>query len=289
LQTMRPRQWTKNVFLLAALVFDGKLFNLPDLLHTVAGFIAFCLISSAVYIFNDLLDIKSDRQHPVKKERPIPSGRLPAPAAFIAGTILALVALAGGYVLAWEFALVLLVYLIMMIVYSLWLKHTPILDVIILAAGFVLRVHAGTTLIAVERFSPWLYVLMTLLALYLGFGKRRAELALLVENSQNGEKSGNFRKVLDGYTLPLLDEYITIVSGTTIVAYSLYTFFRPETPSHALMLTIPFVVYAIFRYLYLIKVESIGGEPEEILLKDRPFQISILLWGLAVLAVFYLT
>jgi hypothetical protein len=164
-----------------------------------------------------------------------------------------------------------------------------ILDVLILAAGFVLRVHAGTTLITVERFSPWLYVLMTLLALYLGFGKRRAELALLGDDATNDPPSPGFRKALDGYTLPLLDQFITIVSGTTIVAYSLYTFFRPETPSnHALMLTIPFVIYAIFRYLYLIQVKQIGGEPEEILLSDRPFQISIFLWGLAVLAVFYL-
>ena len=177
-----------------------------------------------------------------------------------------------------------LVYFVMMLAYSQWLKHVPILDVLILAAGFVLRVHSGTTLITVERFSPWLYVLMTLLALYLGFGKRRAELALLTGDATN------HRRVLDGYTIPLLDQFITIVSGTTIVAYSLYTFFRPETPgNHALMLTIPFVIYAIFRYLYLIQVRQIGGEPEEILLSDRPFQISIFIWGLAVLAVFYLT
>jgi hypothetical protein len=146
----------------------------------------------------------------------------------------------------------------------------------------VLRVHAGTVLITVQQFSPWLYVLMTLLALYLGFGKRRAELALLAGDASN------HRPVLDGYTIPLLDQFITIVSGTTILAYSLYTFFRlPD--NHTLMLTIPFVVYAIFRYLYLVQVRNIGGEPEEILLTDRPFQISILLWGLAVLIVFYLT
>jgi hypothetical protein len=160
----------------------------------------------------------------------------------------------------------------------------------ILAAGFVLRVHAGTTLLVVERFSPWLYVLMALLALYLGFGKRRAELALLVENCDSASQPGSFRKVLDGYTIPLLDQFITIVSGTTIVAYSLYTFLRPDAPSnHALMLTIPFVVFAVFRYLYLIQVEHIGSEPEEILLTDRPFQIAIALWGLTVLAVFYLS
>jgi 4-hydroxybenzoate polyprenyltransferase len=201
----------------------------------------------------------------------------------VTGILLAAGSILAAYFLAWQLSLTLLIYFAMMLLYSKWLKHIPILDVLILAAGFVLRVHAGTTLIMVERFSPWLYVLMTLLALYLGFGKRRAELSLLAEDASN------HRKVLDGYTIPLLDQFITIVSGTTIVAYSLYTFFRPEAPGdHALMLTIPFVVYAIFRYLYLIQVKNIGGEPEEILLKDRPFQISIFLWGLAVLVVFYM-
>jgi 4-hydroxybenzoate polyprenyltransferase len=289
LKTMRPRQWTKNIFIFASLVFDGKLFHLTSFLRTLAGFGLFCIISSAVYIFNDIVDVEADRQHPVKRKRPIASGRLAVRAAVTAGLLLALGAIVTGYLLAWQFALVLLVYFLMMLVYSKWLKHIPILDVIILAAGFVLRVHAGTTLIVVERFSPWLYVIMTLLALYLGFGKRRAELTLLAEGNDAQPGEGNFRKVLDGYTIPLLDQFITIVSGTTIVAYSLYTFFRPEAPSsHALMLTIPFVVYAVFRYLYLIQVKKIGGEPEEILLTDRPFQISLVLWGLTVLAVFYL-
>ena len=282
LKTMRPRQWTKNAFLFAALVFDGKLFHLPDFLRTLAGFGLFCLISSAVYIFNDLLDVESDRQHPVKKNRPIASGKLPVWMAMAAGIVLVLFTLVAGYLLAWQFALTLLVYFAMMLAYSKWLKHILILDVLILAAGFVLRVHSGTTLIVVERFSPWLYVLMTLLALYLGFGKRRAELALLAQSASS------HRQVFDGYTIPLLDQFITIVSGTTIVAYSLYTFFRPAAPE-SLMLTIPFVVYAIFRYLYLVQVKQIGGEPEEILLTDHPLQISILLWGLAILTVFYLT
>jgi 4-hydroxybenzoate polyprenyltransferase len=199
----------------------------------------------------------------------------------VAGIVLVLFTLSAGYLLAWQFALTLLVYFAMMLAYSKWLKRILILDVLILAAGFVLRVHAGTTLIVVERFSPWLYVLMTLLALYLGFGKRRAELALMAQ------AAGEHRQVFDAYTIPLLDQFITIVSGTTIVAYSLYTFFRPGAPE-SLMLTIPFVVYAIFRYLFLVQVKKIGGEPEEILLTDRPLQLSIMLWGLAVLVVFYL-
>ena len=290
LKTMRPRQWTKNAFVFASLVFDVKLFHPTDFLRTLAGFGLFCIISSTVYIFNDILDLEADRQHPVKRNRPIASGKLPVPVAITAGILLALTTLVAGYLLAWQFALVLLVYLTLMLFYSKWLKHIPILDVMVLAAGFVLRVHAGTTLIIVERFSPWLYVIMTLLALYLGFGKRRAELSLVAENTGTHPQNESFRKVLDGYTIPLLDQFITIVSGTTIVAYSLYTFFRPDAPSnHTLMLTIPFVVYAVFRYLYLIQVRHIGGEPEEILLTDRPFQISIALWGLTVLAVFYLS
>ena len=281
LKTMRPRQWTKNAFNYAAIDFDGKLFHLADFLHTLAGFSLFCLISSAVYIFNDVLDVEADRLHPTKKNRPIASGKLPLPVAVGAGVLLVVSTLGLALLLGWRFALVLLVYFAMMLAYSKWLKHIPIIDVFILAAGFVLRVHAGTTLIIIQRFSPWLYVVMTLLALYLGFGKRRAELALLTNNANS------HRKVLDGYSIPLLDQYIIIVSGTTIVAYSLYTFFRPDAPLD-LMLTIPFVVYAIFRYLYVIQINHAGGEPEEILLTDRPLQIAIILWGLTVLFTFYL-
>ena len=282
LKTMRPRQWPKNVFLFAALVFDQQLFIPDSLLRTLGGFVLFCLISSSVYVFNDLADVEADRQHPVKKNRPIASGALPTGAAWATGILLVLIALGFGCWLSPGFAAVMAAYLVINLAYSKWLKHIPILDVLIIAAGFVLRVGAGVTLIHVERFSPWLYVVMTLLALYLGFGKRRAELALLASGA------GTHRKVLDGYTIPLLDQYIIIVSGTTIVAYSLYTFSAPNVPeNHTMMLTIPFVVYAIFRYLYLIHVEDKGGEPEEILLSDRPFQIAMGLWALTVLSVFY--
>jgi 4-hydroxybenzoate polyprenyltransferase len=284
LKTMRPRQWTKNVFVFAALVFDKQLLLPGPFLRTLAGFGLFCLISSSVYIFNDLADIEADRQHPEKQHRPIPSGQLPVGLAWVAGLLLVGLALVPGYLLAPDFAVVLGIYFALIMAYSKWLKHVPIVDVLILAAGFVLRVHAGVTLIHVERFSPWLYVVMTLLALYLGFGKRRAELALLAQGA------GSHRKVLDGYTIPLLDQFILIVSGTTIVAYSLYTFSAPNLPpNHSMMLTIPFVLYAIFRYLYLIQVKHAGGAPEEILLSDRPFQLSLFLWSLTVLAVFYLS
>jgi len=282
IKTMRPRQWTKNIFIFAALVFDKQLLNPDSFLRTLAGFALFCLISSSVYIFNDIADVEADRQHPEKKKRPIPSGKLPIRSAWIAGIVLVIFTFTASYFLAPGFEVVVVAYFLLNIAYTKWLKHIPILDVLIIAAGFVLRVHAGVTLISVERFSPWLYVVMTLLSLFLGFGKRRAELALLAHGA------GSHRKVLDGYTLPLIDQYIMIVSGTTIVAYSLYTFSAPNVPdSHSMMLTIPFVVYAIFRYLYLINVEQAGGAPEEILLTDRPFQIAMLLWGAAVLAIFY--
>lgn len=281
---MRPRQWTKNVFIFAALVFDKQLFIVDSFLRTFAGVILFCLISSCVYILNDIVDVEADRKHPEKKNRPIPSGKLPIRIAWIVLIVLVIVTFLLAGLLSPAFEAVIISYFIINIAYSKWLKHIPILDVLIIATGFVLRVHAGVTLIQVERFSPWLYVLMTLLSLFLGFGKRRAELALLAHGA------GSHRKVLEGYTLPLLDQYIMIVSGTTIVAYSLYTFSAPNLPeNHSMMLTIPFVLYAIFRYLYLINVKHAGGTPEEILLSDRPFQISMALWGLAVLAVFYLS
>ena len=282
-KTMRPRQWPKNIFIFAALVFDKQLLHLDPLLRTIAGFALFCLISSSVYIFNDLADIEADRQHPEKKKRPIPSGELPLSAAWIAGTLLTIITLALGLLMDWEFAAVLLAYFLINLAYSRWLKHIPIVDVLVLALCFVLRVEGGVTLIDVQRFSPWIYIVMTLLALYLGFGKRRAEMALLAQGA------GAHRKVFEGYTIPLLDQYILIVSGTTIVAYSLYTFTAPNVPAnHSMMLTIPFVLYAIFRYLYLVQVKHAGGAPEEILLSDRPLQIAILFWALAVLAVFYL-
>lgn len=283
IKTMRPRQWTKNVFIFAALVFDKQLFVVDSFLRTLAGFALFCLISSCVYIFNDLADVESDRQHPEKKNRPIAAGKLPVHIAWIAGILLVIVTFGLAFLLTPGFEAVIIAYFVLNMAYSKWLKHVPIVDVFVIATGFVLRVHAGVTLIQVERFSPWLYVVMTLLSLFLGFGKRRAELTLLAKGA------GSHRKVLEGYTLPLLDQYIMIVSATFIIAYSLYTFNAPNLPKNdSMMLTIPFVVYAIFRYLHLIHVEQAGGSPEEILLLDRPFQIAMALWAASVLAVFYL-
>lgn len=282
-KTLRVKQWTKNALVFFALIFDKQLFHPEALLRTVFGFLLFCLISSAVYIFNDISDIEADRQHPEKKHRPLPSGKLPVKAAWAAGILLVILTLPLSFMLSPSFSAVILTYFLLILAYSKWLKHIPILDVLIIAAGFVLRVHAGVSLITIERFSPWLYVVTTLGALYLGFGKRRAELALLAGNANS------HRRVLNGYTIPLLDQYILIVSSTTILAYSLYTFSAPNLPdNHSMMLTIPFVIYGVFRYLYLVQSKHAGGAPEEVLLSDHPLQLTILLWGLAVMGIFYL-
>jgi len=282
LKTMRPRQWAKNGFIFAGLIFDGQLFHLPAVLRTVAGFILFCLLSSAVYIINDLVDLEADRQHPKKKLRPLAAGQLSKRVAAVAAGIFILVVFPLAYLLSPFFALVAFIYLVVNLSYSLWLKHVPILDVLVLAFLYVVRVAAGVELIDVARFSPWLYVFTTFLALFLGVGKRRAELNLLA-----GEANAH-RPVLEGYTLPLLDQLITIVSSMTIFTYSLYTFSAENLPdNHTMMLTIPFVIYGIFRYLYLVQVEHSGGAPEEVLFSDRPLQITVVLFGLAILIIFY--
>jgi 4-hydroxybenzoate polyprenyltransferase len=232
---------------------------------------------------NDVADVESDRQHPLKRSRPIASGIVPPRAALIVAALLGITSVAAGFSLGTVFGAIVTGFLALNLVYSFWLKHVPILDVFSVAAGFVLRVGAGVSLITVTRFSPWLYVCMTLLALYIGFGKRRAEMVLVAAAARDT------RRVLDGYTIPFLDQLIVIVSATTIVAYSLYTFSAENLPdNHTMMLTIPFVFYGIFRYLYLIHVENSGGAPEELVFKDRPLMATLLLWGLAAVAVLYL-
>ncbi len=285
LKTMRPRQWTKNVLVFAAVIFDRQLSitHPVPLTRSLAGFILFCALSSTVYIINDLVDVEADRQHPVKRNRPIASGVLPYPAAIAAAGVLLLFSLPIAFWLSPLFFGISAGYLVLNIAYSNWLKHIPIIDVLILAAFYVLRVAGGAELITVERFSPWLYVVTTLGALYIGFGKRRAELSLLAE------AANSHRRVLSGYTIPFLDQLITIVSGTTIVAYSLYTFSAPNVPAdHTMMLTIPFVLYGVFRYLYLLQVKQAGGAPEDLIITDRPLQAAVLLWGLSIFLIFYI-
>jgi 4-hydroxybenzoate polyprenyltransferase len=283
LRAMRPKQWAKNVLLFAALVFDRQLTNLPALLDTLAGFALFCLTASAVYLVNDLRDLETDRQHPVKRNRPIASGALTPRAAWVAVAVLALVVIPLGWRLSPAFLAMLAAYFTLNVLYSVWLKHEAILDVLVLASFYILRVGAGVVLIQVERFSPWLYVAMLFLALFLGIGKRRAELVSLQDN-------GGGRKVLQFYSQHFLDQLLIIVLTIAVMTYSLYTFTAPNLPeNHAMMLTIPFVIYGVFRYLWLVQVGGHGEAPEDLLFSDRPLQADLALWAAAVFVIFYLS
>lgn len=282
LKTMRPKQWTKNVFILAALVFDEKLLNRTYLLRALMAFVLFCAISSAVYLINDLVDIEKDRQHPAKRYRPLPSGQLSALAAKIAALALIAVSLPLSFFLDRWFGLIALAYLVLMLLYSFWLKNIVIIDVFTVAAGFVLRVAAGVAVVRVVRFSPWLYLCMILLALFIAVSKRRHELVLLSENADS------HRSILNEYSLPLLDEMIRLVTACTAMAYSLYTFSAPNLPqNHTMMLTIPFVLYGLFRYMYLIHIKGEGGAPEDLLFKDKPLLAAVVLWGVTVVLFLY--
>jgi len=282
LKTMRPKQWTKNVFIFAALLFDKKLFTSPYPWRTVAGFLLFCLISGVVYTLNDLVDLEKDRQHPRKRNRPLASGQLAPEVALGAVLLIAPAALVLAWWLSHGFATILGGYLLLQIAYSFYLKNVVLLDVLAIAAGFVLRVAAGVPLVNAERFSPWLYICTTLLALFLALGKRRGELVLLKENA------ANHRESLQEYTLPLLDQLMSMVTSSTILAYALYTFSAPNLPAgYRMMLSIPFVIYGLFRYLYLVHSQGTTLAPDEVLLTDRPLQADIVLWVLAVMVIFY--
>jgi 4-hydroxybenzoate polyprenyltransferase len=271
------------VVVFAPLVFVGKLFDWPLLLKTTIAFALFCLISSAVYLINDLADIEKDRQHPTKRNRPLASGALSPALAIAAAIFFVLISIPVALWLDGGFSLVLFGYLGLNIAYSFYLKHIVIVDVLTIAAGFVLRVAGGVVVVDVARFSPWLYLCITLGALFLGFGKRRHELILLQE------EAGSHRAILEQYTLPFLDQLISLVTSTLVVAYSLYTFSAPNLPAnHAMMLTIPFVLYGLFRYLYLIHVKHEGGAPDELVFRDRPLLLTGILWVLAVIAVLYI-
>ena len=283
IKTMRPRQWTKNLLVYAPLFFDSKALELESLLHTTAAFLLLCLMSGAIYIMNDLVDIDNDRQHPTKRNRPLAAGDLSPNVARAVAAILVVSSLLAGFYLSIGFGIVLLAYFLVQIAYSFYLKNIVLLDALTVSAGFILRVAAGVAVIQVERFSPWLYVCTGFLALFIALGKRRQELILL------GQEAGNHRAILNEYTVDLIDRLIAIVTTSAVVAYSLYTFLAEGLPENNLMmLTIPFVLYAVFRYLYLIHVRHEGGAPEEIFLRDRPMQASMALWAVIVFVVLYI-
>ena len=284
LRTMRPRQWPKNGFVFVALLFDRQVDEADSVLRAVIAFFLLSLMSSAVYIINDLVDIDSDRQHPKKRTRPLPAGELSPQAAGMAALVYASGSLVAGFVLSPVFGWILLAYLLVQIAYTFWLKHMVLIDVSVVASGFILRIAAGVAVLTdVERFSPWLYIFGGFLALFLALGKRRHELVLL------GADAGNHRAILNEYSLELIDRLIGIVTTSAIVAYSLYTFLAEGLPgNHVMMLTIPFVIYGMFRYLYLIHIRHEGGAPEEILLRDRPMQVALALWAALVFVALYI-
>jgi len=282
LRTLRPRQWIKNGFVFMALLFDEKLFVWPLLLKTTFAFILFCMISSTVYIVNDLADLEKDRQHPKKRRRALPSGQLKPWFAILSALGILGVCLPLSFWLDLYFGIVILAYFLLNLAYSFSLKHLVIVDVMVVAAGFVLRVAAGVIVAQAERFSPWLYLCTIFLALFLSIGKRRNELILLAEGAES------HRKILDEYTVDFLDEMSHLVTTGAVISYSLYTFSAVNLPpNNAMMLTIPFVIYGLFRYLYLIHVRGEGGAPEMLVYTDLPLLLDLVLWGGAVVLIMY--
>jgi 4-hydroxybenzoate polyprenyltransferase len=281
-RALRPKQWSKNLLVFAGLVFTYNLLNAEMLIQVLGAFVTFCALSSAGYLWNDLRDVAADRHHPVKRNRPIASGQVPRRLAVVVALALGIVGLGLAFLLGRAFALVASLYLLLTISYSIWLKHLVLIDVFGIAAGFVLRAVGGAVVIGVPV-SPWLYVCTVLGSLFLALGKRRNELELL----EGG--AGGHRKNLEEYTLELVDHLILIVASVTIMAYSLYTFTAENLPrDHSMMLTIPLVVYGLFRYLYLVRVRRQGGAPEDLFLTDPGMLGTAVAWAGVSLVVLYI-
>ena len=281
--SLRPAQWTKNLIIFAALLFGQRLLDPRSVAYASAGFVIFCALSGVVYLFNDVADRDADRRHPIKKNRPIASGVVSVPAALTAAAILGTIALALAFALRSEFGFFAMAYVGLLACYSGPLKHVVIIDVLTIAIGFVLRAAAGAVVIDVP-ISNWLLFLTILLALFLALSKRRHELVLLADDATS------HRPILQEYTPYLLDQMISVVTASTLVAYAFYTI-NPETvekfhTTH-LGLTLPFPLYGIFRYLYLVHQKEGGGSPAEMLLNDRPLLLCVALWAVAVALIIY--
>lgn len=283
IRSMRPRQWTKNLLVFAGLIFGQELGNPHSVWKALAAFGVFCLLSSTVYLVNDVRDREADRLHPVKARRPIASGALDSRTALVAALILATLAMAVAFWINLEFALIALAYLAVMGWYTLSIKHHVILDVLALSAGFPLRAAGGAAAVNVD-FSHWLLLLTLLLALFLALSKRRAELVALEDDAVSHRRS------LGDYSPYLLDQMIGVVTASTLLAYAFYTI-SPETQqrfgTNRLLWTVPFPLYGIFRYLYLVHQRAGGGSPADTLLEDRPILICVALWGFSVIAILY--
>ena len=280
---MRPHQWTKNLLVFAGVAFGQKLGDPRAAGLAVGAFAVFCLLSSSVYLVNDVHDREADRQHPAKKDRPIASGKLSVQTAVMAAVLFAALAVAGAFWIGRDFGFIAIAYLALMSVYSFWMKHIVILDVLVLAGGFVLRAAGGAVAVGVT-FSHWLLLLTLLLALFLGLSKRRAELVALSDGA------GAHRKSLSEYTPYLLDQMIGVVTASTLLAYAFYTI-SPETierfGTDKLQWTVPFPLYGIFRYLYLVHQREGGGSPAETLIDDRPSLFCVALWAASVVLILY--
>ncbi|MBX7223925.1 MAG: decaprenyl-phosphate phosphoribosyltransferase [Blastocatellia bacterium] len=273
--TMRPQQWTKNVLIFPALVFSQKLLVWSETAKVLSAFVVFCFLSSSIYVLNDLLDLENDRVHPTKCRRPLASGLLPVPLGIAAFVVLSASSLIASWFLGWHFFLVGLAYYVLQIAYSTRLKHMVILDVFCIAAGFVLRAVAGGEVLNVT-ISTWLLICAMLLSLFLAMGKRRHELLLLEDGATA------HRKILAEYSPEFLDQMISVVTAATVVCYCLYTI-SSETAAKFpnLKFTIPFVLYGIFRYFYLIHQRNLGGSPEKALLNDPSSLVNLGLYAVA--------
>jgi 4-hydroxybenzoate polyprenyltransferase len=281
IRAMRPIQWSKNSLVFAALLFDRQVFEFDALWRCFAAAMVFCAVSSAIYLINDVRDIEQDRLHPRKQLRPIASGEVPAAQAMRIAILLLVVGIVTSVAIRPAFSLIIIGYIALMVAYSYGLKRLVIVDVFAIATGFVLRAAGGAIAISVSP-SPWLFVCTALGALFIGFGKRRNELVTLES------VAGAHRANLEEYSIPMLDQIIAVVSAAMLIAYSLYTFDATNVPdSHAMMLTIPFVAYGLFRYLYLVYRKGEGGSPELLLIKDPGLILCIMGWVGTSLAILY--
>lgn len=283
LAALRPRQWTKNGLIFVALAFTLNLQQPWLLARSVAAFACFCALSSAGYLLNDVIDVEADRQHPTKRLRAIAAGLVPVPLALGLGIALAVIGLLGSFLIGVPLGLLAIGYLVLTAVYSTTLKHMVLLDIFGIAGGFVVRAAAGAVAIDVP-ISPWLYIATLLGALLIALGKRRTELQTL------GVEAGGHRKNLESYSIEFIDQLIQVVSGAALMTYALYTFSAENLPrSHSMMLTIPIVLYGLFRYLFLIREGDVGAAPEDLLFKDRPLLIAVALWAALAVTILYLS
>jgi 4-hydroxybenzoate polyprenyltransferase len=283
-KSLRIKQWIKNLIIFAPLIFSENVFDTNLLLKSILAFVLFCLVSGAAYILNDIKDLEEDRLHPLKSKRPLASGRLKKSQALFTFFFLVIISLMGAFLINISFCIALGGYLVLQVSYSFWLKHVVILDVFLIATGFLIRVIAGGLVIEVQL-SPWLFICTILLSLFLALSKRRHELILL------NESAGIHRPILKEYNPHLLDQMIAVVTASTVISYCLYTISSETIEKFGtknLIFTVPFVLYGIFRYLYLVHQKNEGGSPELLIITDKPLLIAVFLWIATAIAIIYI-